>query len=305
MREKHRLEKTKSQTQMRAIRLWTQADIDFVTECVQRAGWNYIRRDVERCWQYEPKGCFIAELDHEPIGHVFSISYGKIGWIGLLIVKEEHRQKGMGALLTQTAMDYLRNIGAETICLEAVKKAVPLYKRLGFIEEFDSLRFVKPLKQRESPRRSGRKMIVDRIKEKDLETIAMFDSKYFGANRLRVLRSLYKDNPQNCFVAKEKEETIGYIMSRPLPNAYQIGPWVCAREKPKTASYMLLECINALVEKETELRIGMPAPNTNGMELMKELGFQLFGKSVRMVWGKRKHKGDILGIYGIAGPEKG
>jgi len=290
---------------MVTVRLWKQTDIDYVEESLEQARWGYTKRDVERCWQYEPNGCFIAHINHKPVGHVFSINYGKMGWIGLLIIKEENRNRGIGTLLTQKAIEHLQKVGVETIRLEAVEKAVSLYKRLGFIEEFDSLRFTKPLIQKESIRAHSQKMMVDRMKERDLESIAKFDSKYFGANRLQVLRNLYKDNPQNCFVAKEEQETIGYIMSRQIPNAYRIGPWVCAKQNSKAAGDLLLACINAIVEKETELRIGMPAPNINGVELMKKLGFRLVGKSLRMMWGEHQHKGDILGIYGIAGPEKG
>jgi len=290
---------------MVSIRLLAQADINFVTESVQRARWGYTKRDVERCWQYEPEGCFIAEINHQPIGHVFSVNYGKMGWIGLLIVKEEHRNRGVGTVLTKIAIQYLRKKGVETIRLEAVEKAVPLYKRLGFVKEFDSLRFSRPLKQGESFKLSGQKIKVERIKEEDLETITKFDSKYFGVKRPQVLQSLYRDSPQNCFGVKEKQETIGYIMSRPIPNIHRIGPWICAEEEPEAASNLLITCINAIEEKETELKIGMPAPNTKGTKLMAKLGFKLIGKSIRMVWGKHKHKGNIKGIYGIAGPEKG
>jgi len=290
---------------MVTVRVWEQTDIDYVEKSLEQARWGYTRRDVERCWQYEPNGCFIAEINQKPVGHVFSINYGKMGWIGLLIVREEHRNRGIGTLLTQRAIEYLQKVGVETIRLEAAQRAVPLYKRLGFIEEFDSLRFSKQLKQKEDLRLHGQEMVVHRIKEKDLENIVKFDSKYFGANRLRVLRSLFEDNPQNCFVAKEKQEITGYIMSRQIPNAYRIGPWVCTKHYSKVAGDLLLTCIDSIVEKETELRIGMPTPNTNGIELMENLGFQLVGKSMRMVWGKHKHKGDIKGIYGIAGPEKG
>jgi len=290
---------------MIVVRLMTQADIRFATESVENERWGYTRRDIERCWQYESKGCFVAKLDHKPIGHVFSISYGKLGWIGLFIVKEEYRQKRVGTQLMQTAIDYLENIGVETIRLEAVEKAVPLYKRLGFVEEFDSLRFSKLLKEGESPRTSCQKVKVEGMSENDLETIVRFDSKYFGANRLRVLQNLYKDSPRNCFLAKEKQNVVGYVMSRKISGIHHIGPWVCEKQDPRAACDLLVTCISAIEEKETELRIGMPAPNTNGIKLMEKFGFQLISKSIRMVCGKHKHKGDVMGIYGIAGPEKG
>lgn len=86
---------------------------------------------------------------------------------------------------------------------------------------------------------------------------------------------------------------------------YRIGPWVCAEEKTETASNLLHQCLTAIKDKETTLRLGMPVLNRNGTELMEQLGFRLISKSIRMFRGKPKHKGEILAIYGIGGPEKG
>jgi len=256
---------------MMVVRLWTEADIDYVTESVKREGWGYIRRDIKRCWQYEPNGCFIAEVQNKPIGHVFSICYGKMGWMGLLIVNPEKRGKGVGAILMQTALNYLQRIGTETILLEAVEKAVSLYERLGFKEEFVSLRFSKQLKQKEKPKRSKRTDVFH-IQEENMKNIAKFDSKYFGANRLRVLKSLYEDQPQQCFLAKKKQKTLGYIMSRKIQNANWIGPWVS--ENPETAEKLLHTCIEAIRDEETELRLGMPILNPNGKKVNEETELQ-------------------------------
>lgn len=90
-------------------------------------------------FSYEPTGCFVAEINGKPVGHVFSISYGNFGWIELLIVKAEHR--GKGTLLTKRAINYLLNKGVKTIRLEAVSKRMNLYQKLGFVDEYYSLRF--------------------------------------------------------------------------------------------------------------------------------------------------------------------
>jgi len=289
--------------EMVSIRLWTKADIDYVTESIERERWGYTKRDIERCWQFEPNGCFIAEVQNKPVGQVFSICYGKMGWIGLLIVNLEQRGKGVGTVLMQTAIDYLQKAGAETIRLEAAEKAVPLYKRLGFREEFDSLRLSKQLKQngKQKPLREN----IFPVQEEDIENMAEFDSKYFGANRIRVLKSLCEESPQSCFVAKEKQKIVAYVMSRKISLIHRIGPWVCAKENTQAASDLLITSINSIEEKNTELRIGTPAHNTNAVELLERLGFHQVAKSIRMIWGKHKHKGNVLGIYGIAGPEKG
>jgi len=288
---------------MVSVRLWAQTDIRYVTESVNREGWGYTLQDIERCWRYEPNGCFLAEIQHKPVGHVFSIGYGKMGWIGLLIVNPEKRGKGIGTILMQTAINYLQKAAAETIRLEAAEKAVSLYKRLGFEEEFVSLRFSKQLKQEEMEKPKRNKVAkIFRIQEKDVEGIAQFDAPFFGANRLRVLQSLYIDQPQHCLVAKEKQKTLGYIMSRKISNTHRIGPWVC--QNLEIAEKLMVKYISTIKE-DTELRLGMPILNKDGIKLMKKLGFQLTHKSLRMFWGKHNHKGDPTGIYGIGGPEKG
>ena len=179
---------------MVSIRLWTERDIDYVAESVQREGWGHTRRDVERCWLFEPDGCFIAEADGRRVGHVFSVRYDKAGWIGLLIVDPKERAKGVGKKLMQSAISYLHKSGTETIRLEAVERAVPLYRRLGFKDEFSSLRFSKQVNERSSLRRSTEAKMRARIRlmqRDDIENVANFDSRFFGANRLRVIRSLY------------------------------------------------------------------------------------------------------------------
>ena len=125
-----------------SVRAWTESDVECVFQSVARERWGHSRRDVERCWCLEPHGCFVAELESEPVGHVSTICYGKLGWIGLLIVNPEKRGRGIGTTLMQKAVDYLKQAGAETLKLEAEETAVPLYRSLGFKEEFDSLRFI-------------------------------------------------------------------------------------------------------------------------------------------------------------------
>jgi len=283
------------------IRHWTQADIDYVEQSVNREGWGHTRRDVERCWSLEPKGCFIAVLDNKPVGHVFSVCYGKIGWIGLLIVNSEMRGQGIGSTLMTAAIKYVQAVGAKAIELEAVESAVPLYRSLGFVEEFDSLRFVGQLQPRRKYESNNEATF--QMREDDLNAIAEFDSEYFGANRLSVLKKLHTDQPHYCFVAGHSRNVSGYIMARKTQDGFWIGPWVC--KTSETAQLLFNALTDIIKEEDVELRVGMPVLNKNGRRLMEKLGFKLIGKSIHMIWGKRRGKGDATGIYGIGGPEKG
>ena len=86
------------------IRRFEETDIDFAYKLNMMERWNDTRNDIERMFSYEPDGCFVAEVNSRAAGHVFSISYGKLGWIGLLIVEAKHRRKRVGALLTRKAI---------------------------------------------------------------------------------------------------------------------------------------------------------------------------------------------------------
>jgi GNAT superfamily N-acetyltransferase len=288
---------------MFTVRRLTQHDIDFVMELTAQERWGYLSCDVERCIECEPEGCFIAESEGKAVGHVFSISYGRTGWIGLLIVHQDHRGHGVGTMLMNSAINHLQNIGVETIRLEAVPKALTLYQRLGFVEEFDSLRFSKELKKEPSQPQDVNEDI-HRAERRDINELARFDSRYFGVNRHKVLERIYTDYPQNCLITEEKKKVTGYIMARETSRGYWVGPWVCDPESPNVAKKLILSFLDIL-DKKAELKVGMPALNVVGMRLMKSLGFKLTSRSIRMLRGAHKYSGNAEGVYGIAGPEKG
>jgi len=123
---------------MLGIRNLTFEDLEFIWKNVEGEKWMYLETGILRCYNLEPSGCFIAEVDSERVDHVFSFNYGNIGWIGLLIVCPEYRGSGIGTKLMQTAIKYLRKMNVKTIKLEAVVKTLSLYERLGFKIEFES-----------------------------------------------------------------------------------------------------------------------------------------------------------------------
>jgi hypothetical protein len=59
------------------------------------------------------------------------------------------------------------------------------------------------------------------------------------------------------------------------------------------------------LKANSNLRVGIPAPNESRIQLLEELGFSLTSKSIRMFWGKRGHSGNVKENFGIGGPEKG
>lgn len=283
-----------------SVRPFEEEDIDFAYRLDVIEQWNDTKNDIKRMLEYEPNGCFVAEVNGEPVGHAFSVSYGRLGWIGLLIVKAEHRKKGIGTLLTKKVMSYLLSQGVETIRLEAVPTVAGLYRKLGFADEYDSLRLTRINGTEASLPRST----VITLKKEEIREVAKFDAKYFGANRTKVLGRLYQDSPELCFVSYIKSKIAGYIMCRKTESGYRIGPWICNPENPSTARELLLKCIEA-VKSHAKLYIGVPAVNETAVRILQDVGFKRYSKSIRMFLGKRfeNERGD--GVFAIAGPEKG
>lgn len=283
-----------------AIRSFTIGDIDFAHNMTEIEEWNNTRKDIERMFKLNPSGCFVAEVKGKRVGHVFSVRYGELGWIGFLIVRAEYRVKGVGTSLLRKAIGHLLSCGAETVKLEAVPEIASIYRKLGFVDEYDSLRFLGKTRKLASATSSNTKLLEGSM----LKEAAKFDAGYFGADRSEVLTRLYNDYTKLCLVSCIESRIVGYIMCRKAENGYRAGPWVCTPEDSHAPRELLAKCTEILGQN-AELYVGVPAANKVAVEIMQEFGFEQYSKSIRMRFGKKLETDNINGVFAIGGPEKG
>jgi GNAT superfamily N-acetyltransferase len=116
-------------------------DFPFAVQLANTMDWNMALEDFEFMAKLEPKGCFVLFQGSERVGIATSVSFGKVGWFGNLIVKEDHRKKGAGAFLVKHAVDYLKGTGVETIGLYAYLHLIGFYENFGFKPDVDFLVF--------------------------------------------------------------------------------------------------------------------------------------------------------------------
>jgi ribosomal protein S18 acetylase RimI-like enzyme len=280
------------------IRQFMEEDVEFAYEMTTIEEWNVTKGDVERMLSYEPNGSFIADTNGSRAGHVLAVTYGKLGWIGLLIVRKEYRNIGAGTLLMKKAIDYLLSRGVQTIDLDAVPEISELYRRLGFTDKFESLRFT-GTRTKIIP---GRTDSATQMEEEDIAEAAEFDARYFGADRTRVLTSLRQAYPGLCFVSHFGSDFAGYIMCRRAESGYNLGPFVCCSER--VASQLLAKCLKMLPLK-TSVYVGVPAVNGEAVDTLRRYGFRQYSKSIRMRLGRDLETERQAGIYAIGGPMKG
>ena len=273
-----------------------EGDLSFCLGLMRLTGWGNTADDLRRMMSYEPGGCFIASLDGEDVGMVGSISYGRVGWVGDLIVLPDHRGRRIGASLVRRALRHLEGSGVVSVRLDSVEKAIPLYRRLGFREEYPSLRFT-------GIGRSSRASGVERMNQADLAEVSELDERYFGAPRERVLGRVLHDFPDLCHVARVGSRISGYIMAKVGEGSHKIGPWICDPREPGLAEALLRRIMD---EADGEsLWVGVPGGNLASVEILKSNGFGSLPTSTRMCLGDCAPMGDVRGVFGIGAADKG
>jgi len=276
------------------VRTFGPDDLAFASQLSGFEGWGISAQDFQGLLTLEPQGCFVAEEDGQPVGLVTSIAYGKLGWIGNLIVRSPNRKRGHGRALLDTAVGYLLDRGVRTVGLDAALQAVPFYERAGFRPAFELLH----LKRGALPAPAPVPDCLVPFEAKDLHAVAMFDWACFGGRRQRVLRALLPRSPV-AFLAQDQAGVGGYLMARPGNQGWLIGPWACVR-----SAEPLLTAALATIGQEP-VRLGVPKMNEQALRAQRRHGFTVYYREVRMYHGDQEGLGHPERIYAIVSPEKG
>lgn len=112
------------------IRTLQYQDLEQLTG-ITPAGWNSpVERLLESFLQESRFQAVVAEINGTiaGVGHV--ILFGKSGWLGNIIVKEEFRRKGIGRSITENLIG--RSGNCSSILLVATADGLPVYAKLGF-----------------------------------------------------------------------------------------------------------------------------------------------------------------------------
>ncbi|WCB92592.1 acetyltransferase [Baekduia alba] len=112
-------------------------EVPLAVDVLRRAGFG---TQVARLLEYprrSPDGAIlVAEgANGTIVGVACCAAFATSGWIGALGVSPEARRSGLGTALTEAAVRWLRNHGAQTVLLYATEAGRPVYERLGFVAE--------------------------------------------------------------------------------------------------------------------------------------------------------------------------
>jgi GNAT superfamily N-acetyltransferase len=232
-------------------------DIAFAVRLTDTMNWNLVEEDFQFMKELEPEGCFIIWDESERIGVATTISFGKVGWLGNVIIREEYRGRGVGSLLVKHALDFLTKQDVKIIGLYAYQNKIPFYQRLGL--EYDSEFIV----LRGKPDSSSEQVHQREASKNDEREIIDLDHFCFGASRRKLLTSILGESSNVCYVAGEKGSIRGFVVAKVYPGMAEVGPLVCQRGCPDIAVDLLkaalnrvrgLEVVTCIPEKESIIR---------------------------------------------------
>jgi ribosomal protein S18 acetylase RimI-like enzyme len=226
-------------------------------------------------------------------------------------------------------MEHLHASGIRTIRLEADPPGVPLYRRLGFAEEFESPRFYRPdssgrmpvhagwmepppeadgtehrprtesgrveRQRRHTAAEHGSRHDTARLGPAELAAVAAFDGERFGDPRGRLLQLLF-EQARATYVIRVQGQVAGYAFAWPSSQGVRIGPWIAADDETAQA---LLRAILA-DWPGTGIILGVPSRNPRVPELLAPHGFERVACCLRMVHGPAAGEGRPEEVFAIA-----
>ena len=116
---------------MLEIKPFTPADLDVVIGMAREQDFAPGVGDIEIYANTDRQGIWLAWQDNLPLGCIAAVTYNpSYAFIGLFVVKPEHRGQGIGRRLWEHALKTLSSV--ECIGLEAAVQMGDFYKKAGF-----------------------------------------------------------------------------------------------------------------------------------------------------------------------------
>ena len=274
------------------------SDIREAMKLVVAESWNQTEKDWELLISGDGNICLAAEIDGRLVATATAINYDNIvAWIGMVLVNKKQRGRGISKLLLNALFEKLKT--CQSIKLDATPAGQPVYKKLGFSDEYSISRMVNKAVNVEAEAAS--KLIPQKIKETDVAEIINFARRVFGAGRSGLIRILIKENQNKSLLLKESNKITGFVLGRMGNRFYQIGP-LSASNKDVAIALVLA------VLKELEgvpVVVDVPDDKQELIDWLSSIGFEKRRFFIRMFQHENRFPGEVESYYLIGGPEFG
>lgn len=184
-------------------------------------GWNQIAADWQRMLLLEPGGCFLAEQNGEVVGTTLCCTFGRVAWLAMVIVREDHRGCGLGRELVRTGLEYAQQQNVSTVRLDATPLGEVVYRKLGFVPQFELVRMGGQVGTAAHPKVPVHQIVNARPAE--FEDIIGLDRDGTRTDRQKLLRRLFTEWSPSI-ATSTAGHIDGFLASRQGRIATQLGP---------------------------------------------------------------------------------
>jgi ribosomal protein S18 acetylase RimI-like enzyme len=221
-------------------------------------------------------------------------------WISMVIVRPDHRRRGIATRLLVRCADEIESSGAVP-GLDATPAGREVYLRLGFEDGWPLARWRRtgdaaPLAPADPP--PG--LRVRPLEDADMSTLAQLDRTAFGAERGSLLQRLRERSSGFAAVAEGEKGVCGFVLGRDGRTATHLGPLVATSGAAACAlARHALESIAGGVTIDA-------ADAASGLgRWLEASGFARERPFTRMYRGRPVSPGDPRLAMAMAGPELG
>jgi GNAT superfamily N-acetyltransferase len=283
----------------------TSKDVRAIIRLVEEAGWAYTRTEVERLIAVQPDGMLLKRspgFRHELLGCVYASVWGRLGFIGLMLVKESHRGNGMGRELMAAGLEYIRSHGITTVGLDSVGNAVSFYSKLGFRAEWTSLRFGIETAKFDMPEAPPE---VRKGSDQDLSRAIELDKRMSGLDRETLLRRLHADGDSTLMVVPSEKAVLAFGVLRRSKGCLRLGPLVSVQSEEGALAARAV--ITAAIQETYPrmMTLNVPEYNVAMVELMVSMGAVSYAPCTRMYQGDPGRARRPEGSWALGAAEKG
>jgi ribosomal protein S18 acetylase RimI-like enzyme len=281
-----------------ALRALGPPDLPLAQRLSESVGWNQVAAD----WRiFAELGHLFGAIDEDarlvasaatlPLGPVF-------GWISMVIVAPEMRNRGLARQLVRHCMADLEGQGLLP-GLDATPEGREVYGRLGFRDTWPITRLVRPGTGGPLPAAGPSAPEIRPATRGDLAAIGELDARAFGTARSEVLARLIERSAGLAVVAWTPESA-GFMLARIGRVATQLGPIVASHPALALAmiDHALARAPSPLLVDLVDLRPGLRAA-------LESRGFAQQRTFSRMYYRCSAAFGDPAFAVAVAGPELG
>jgi len=248
-------------------------DMPLILNWAADEGWNPGLDDAKALFAADPAGFFVAlDAQGEPIASISVVNHtADFAFLGLYIVRKEHRGRGIGLGLWRHALEHA---GTRTVGLDGVEAQQENYRASGFAYAGATTRFTGRMTE-------GLGRDIRAVDPQEIPTLIQMEAAASGVSKPNYLRTwLAGSGNRTTFVKEDQGTNLGFCTIRRCQTGSKIGPLVAAN------GHAARELIaHAAMSIDGPISIDVPNASTALTELCQTMGWQPGFQTARMYKG--------------------